>query len=1288
MRKLYYFILVTALTFGQNSNKIQIDWKGITEVEYGADSFQLPFFSYDNFHYNPDNKSILFIKKIDVSNVINESSLVISNIEYIPITTDELAIVKELKIPKELKATIENETSRGLNKAVLKFSPIINKDGVFYKITSLTYTFNFESNSNKNNQTATNYNSIVNASLSTGNWYRFYVEKSGIYKLNKKFIQSLGLDLNGVNPKRIKIYGNGGRMIPLSNINDYPIDNEENAIQIFGEQDGVFNDADYVIFYAEGVDTYNTESDTHLNLYSDRSYYYITIDGGDGKRISEYTQAIGNTTTTITTSDDYQYHEVDLYNIVKTGRRWYGETFAVDNEQEFEFKCPNVLSASQAKLKVQLASASFNLTDFTIKSNDQTVGTLAFPALTANSGTEAFNLFQNSLISPNENIKIKISFDNKGVPSSKGYLDYISLEYKRNLIGTNSQFKFQNNSVASSFGIGEYQLSNAATIKEVWDITDLYNVSKISNTGLSNNFSFKTNLGQAQKFVTLVESDFYTPKKEQQARVVNQNLKGTIFKDNQNNFKDIDYLIITPNIFKSQAEKLAVFHRDFSQLNVKVVTLESIYQEFSSGKQDIGSIRNFVKYVYENASEASKKVKYLNLMGDASFDFKNRTQNNTNFVPIFHTLNSATTGESSFASDDFFACMDDNEGNLEQTNSAADIAVGRMIVSSTQQAEEMVNKVIEYHDIKSYGSWRNDYVAVADDPDLYKTQDKYLQLYQNNLTDIIRAQKPFLNYKKILLDSYQQVSSAGGDRYPKAREEMFNSFEKGALVFNYLGHGGEDGLTNERIWEKSDGENFSNQYKYPLFITITCDFSRFDNPLRPTAGEYTYWNPKGGAISMITTIRSIGQGSAQIFNNSLAEKLFSYGSNNYVSIAEALRQAKFANNNNSSTRVVFYLGDPALMLAIPKPQIILTKVNDAPVTGPIDDFKALSFVKLAGQIQDENGNLLSLYNGELTVNVFDKEYTKNTFRNDGADAVLNFNNATAATMPFTVMGETIFRGNASITNGQFEFGFVVPKDIKIPIGNGKISFYSRRNQILLDKTGFNTTIKVGGINTNAPSDTTAPTIKLYMNDETFVNGGITNESPYFLAFINDINGINTSSGIGHDMVAILDGDESNPYIVNDYFETELDNYTNGKIRFPFRNLSLGLHTITFKVWDVYNNFATAEIQFLVINDDEMALTNVLNYPNPFVNYTEFWFTHNKPFEPLNVQVQIITITGKIVKSINQTITTEGFLSREISWDGKDDFGDKIGKGTYIYKLTVQSTITNKKTEKIEKLVIL
>ena len=191
-----------------------------------------------------------------------------------------------------------------------------------------------------------------------------------------------------------------------------------------------------------------------------------------------------------------------------------------------------------------------------------------------------------------------------------------------------------------------------------------------------------------------------------------------------------------------------------------------------------------------------------------------------------------------------------------------------------------------------------------------------------------------------------------------------------------------------------------------------------------------------------------------------------------------------------------------------------------------------------------------------------------------------------------------------------------------------------------------------------------------------------------IAYLEDEHGINTASGIGHDIVAILDGDESNPYVLNDYYETELDDYTKGKVRYPFRNLAKGLHTITFKAWDVYNNPITAEIQFVVVGDESITLTNVLNYPNPFVNYTQFWFTHNRPFEPLEVQVQVLTVTGKVVWTKNQTVTTDGFLSREITWDGKDDFGDRIGKGVYIYKLTVKSTVSGTKSEKYEKLVIL
>ena len=1271
---LLYFTLIPFFLSAQVKGEAVIEWLGVKEMSYGKFKVNIPRFSGPSFHYDAAKRAVFYTAKVKDVPYSDENKIQITNVVYDAITLSELGDLASENIPKTTNSTMIVSTSRGTREAFVTISPIIKDDFGFKRVKSFSYEV--EKNNSRISLLNKTTNSISNSVLANGNWFRFYIEKSGVYKLSKSFLQQLGLDVNTIDPKKIKIYGNGGRMLPLANNLYYPNDLTENAIQINGESDGVFNNEDFILFYGQGVDVWNEESKTHVNLYDDKSYYYITVQGADGKRIMPLVQPSGNSTLNLTTFDDHQHHELDLVNIARLGRQWFGESFEVKDEQEFDFVFPNIDFSVPVKIMLSAAAASFTPTSFNITANGNAVGAISFPSLNNNSAVEFFTgvLPSNASFTGTENIKIKLKYNNNGVAGSKGFLDNIRLIAKRKLQGYGKQFHFQYDQSVSSLGVVNYDISNATGITQIWDITETDNIAKVDNLN-QNTLSFKANLGELRKYIALDASDFYTPLKDSRTKNKNQNLKGTVFNNGQGQFQDIDYVIISPSFLFNQAEKLANFHRNYSNLNVKVITLESIYQEFSSGKQDVAAIRNCIKYIYENASTPEKRVKYVNLFGDASYDFKDRIINNTNVVPIYHSLNSNTTGESSFASDDFFGLMDPSEGNIFSDFGGIDIAVGRMLVNNVQQADEMVNKVIEYHDLKSYGNWRNSFVLVSDDSD--QVSDATLQNRQNILADAIALEKPFLNVNKILLDSYIQEASAGGSRYPKARTDFFNAFEKGALVFNYLGHGGEDGLSSERIWEKSDGQSLSNQYKYPLFITITCEFSRFDNPFRPTAGEYTYWNPKGGAISMITTIRSIGQFSAENFNDTLTKNLLSYGSSQYTSIAEALRISKNS-NPNSATNVVFYIGDPALMLAVPKPKIRLTKVNNVDATQVIDDFKSLSRIKLNGEVTDENNNLLTNYNGEVSTIIFDKTISRTTNNNDGNSPVLTFN----------VLGETIFRGNASVTNGQFEFSFVVPRDIRIPLANGRISFYAKKNQILQNETGYDSSIKIGGINENAISDNISPRVKLYMNDETFVSGGTTNESPFLVALLEDENGINTASGIGHDIVAILDGDVSNPFVLNDYYQTKLDDFTHGTLRFPLRNLAPGLHTITFKAWDVYNNPTTAEIQFIVVGDETITLTHVLNYPNPFVSYTEFWFTHNRPYEPLEVQVQVMTITGKIVWTKNQIITTEGFLSKEITWDGKDDFGDKIGKGVYVYKLTVKSSLTNKKTEKFEKLVIL
>ena len=1277
MRNLFLgtlFLLLTSV-HAQNSGTFVINWSPKTEMHFGASTLNVPQFDSEFYLFDASTKTVLFNQIINLSSLSFDNNVVLTNVAYENISNKELADLSTEYIPSSPQPKIQTYNSRNESQTFLTLSPIIKDENGLRRITSFTYqiTANNNTRTAKTNRTSS---FITNSVLANGDWYRFYIEKSGIYKISKNFLNELGLNTTNIDPRKISLYGNGGRMLPLANNIEYPSDLMQNPIQIIGEEDGKFDNEDYILFYAEGIENWNSESNTNLNLYDSKSYYYLTVSASNGKRIQQQTQPIGNSSVQINSFDDYQFHEQDVINISRLGRQWFGESFDFNPDQEFEFNFPNIDSSVPLKIRATFAAAAFTPTSFSLSTNGQNTATVAIAAIQPTSGVN-FNVASlptNTRAVGSENTKIKISFNNNAVPGSKGYLDYINIIARRKLQGYGKQFRFQYDLASSSTGIGQYTITNAAGISEVWDITDLASVTKIENNK-QDSFSFQSEMGSIKKYVAIEPQDFYSPLKENRSKITNQNIKGTIFKNNQGQFTDIDYVIISPNSLATQAEKLANFHRSYSKLNVKVITTENIYQEFSSGKQDIAAIRNCIKYIYDNASTPDKKLRYVNLFGDASYDYKNRISNNSNIVPIYHALNSNSIGESCFASDDFYGLMDTNEGNVVSFFGGIDITVGRMLVNNPLQANEMVDKVLQYHDIKSLGNWRNNVVIITDDSDI--PSDASLQDRQNKLADLISTKKPFFNVNKIILDSYSQEASAGGFRYPKARTDIFNAFEKGALIFNYLGHGGEDGLAAERIWEKSDSQNLNNQYKYPLFITITCEFSRFDNPSRPTAGEYTYWNPKGGAIAMITTIREISQFNGENFNDRLSAILLSYDSNQDISIADALRIAK-NNNPNSSTNVVFYIGDPAIKLAIPKPKIKLTKVNDIPVSQQIDDFKSLARIKLSGELVDENDNLLTDYNGDVATAIFDKNIERTTFNNDNNSPAINF----------STLGETIFRGNASVKNGLFEFNFVVPRDIRIPLNKGRISFYSTKSGTIENQTGYNTTIKIGGINENAAQDNISPKVKLYMNDETFVSGGITNSSPFLLAVLEDENGINTASGIGHDITAVLDGDVSNPFVLNDYYQTNTNDFTKGTLRFPLRNIAPGLHTITFKVWDVYNNPSTVEIQFLVVSDEGITLTHVLNYPNPFVNYTEFWFTHNKPFEPLEVQVQVLTVTGKVVWSKNQIVTTEGFLSRDIVWDGRDDFGDKIGKGVYIYKLTVKSSLSNKKAEKFEKLVIL
>lgn len=1272
-----FLILSTFFVFAQNQ-PIELVWKDQVNISSVPESpYYIPSFDPAYLDYDRVTKKLTYVRSFDGHTFYEIVNPVFENVSP--------SVAKNITITND-QLTYSFSTAKGRNalKTILEIEPFIRANGTIQRLTS--FVLRPTSNRPASYQLPKNLDNVPglqNAVLASGKWFRFYVEETGIQRIDLNFLRNLGFSTDEINPNTLKIYGHGGQMLPLVNA-DTPasfFDLPEIPLQLSLANPNVLSSGDDIYFYAEAPNgIFSPENETHLNLYAERAYYYVTFSGGPGKRMFQAQQPVGTTDELITTYDDAQYYEVDENSLSLVGRRWFGDRFDITTQRTYDFSFPNLVTSEPVNVRILLGGIAINSTSMNISLNGQALGTATINPTGSDLPSNGTTFIRNTNVS-SEAISLTLAYNKQGNPAARGFLDYIRLQAVRSLVGSATQFSFQKNSAAQTGGIGEYVLTNASQIEQVWDVTDMHNVTFYENTSGQNTFSFKTSLGTIKKYQTFVPADAYQPSIDQsQKNVSNQNLKGTIFTNAQGQFEDIDYLVITPQSFISQARRLANLRGSVSGLTTRVVSLEEIYTEFNSGKQDIAAIRNFIRYVYANASSENNRLKYVALMGDTSVDYKNRLPNNNNILPTYQNIGSFATTSSSFMSDDFFAMMDSSEGNMVASD-LMDLAVGRIVADTPQLADLMITKIEDFEKRPSYASWRNNFLLISDDVD-EDWEHSQIQVQLDNLGDEISLNKPAINVKKIHTDAFQQISSAGGDRYPEVNKAITDEVELGVSVVNYFGHGGEDGLGQERLVTVGNVQSWRNPNRYNVFVTVTCEFTKFDNPLRITAGELSYHNPQGGPVSMITTTRAIGVGAGVSFNNTLAPFLFDYQNQGYT-VGEAVMLTK-NNLGGNGKRIVFYIGDPALKLPYGDPTIRLTSLNDVPFSQATDTLKGLSKNIIKGEIVDNSGNRITNYNGKLTTTLFDKRIERSTLGNDGTR-----NNAQELLiLDFTTLGETLFRGQSTVTNGEFQVEFILPRDTRIPIGNGRISMYAVRDNILEEQVGHSNEILVGGINENAPEDDEGPLIQLFMNDETFVDGGITNNSPFILANLEDMSGINTAGGIGHDIVAILDDDDENPIVLNDYYEAEADNFMKGKVYYQLRDLEEGPHVLRFRAWDTYNNSSVAEIQFTVSSNENLSITRVLNYPNPFTDYTEFWFNHNRPFEPLEVQVQVFTVTGKIVWSQNQLINTDGFLSRDITWDGRDDFGDRIGKGVYVYKLTVRSTLTNHKTEKYEKLVIL
>lgn len=1090
--------------------------------------------------------------------------------------------------------------------------------------------------------------------LSKGQWIKIGVTEKGIYKIDRDFLQRAGVNAAAVNPKKLAMFGNGGGgMLPQPNDQFRPFDLKENAIQVIGEEDGRFDDSDYVLFYGNTPHEYSYRPSCSCfhytrNVYSDTTYYFLKVDGEDGMRVSTREQVVSNGPE-VTVYDDLLAHEADINKIGKSGRYWQGEIFSSTGNASLTFDGGEgrYVDGTEVMLISDVVGQSYGASSFDVSVNGTPVLNQPLEAIGEGSylplGTHRVDTarFSASAIGAGDITTLSYTFNRFFGKTSLGYLDYFFLQGKKELSYRQQGLSFRNKDVSGQEPV-VYRISNASTVEQVWEVSDPARPERISFQLVNENAVFGVEAGSVERpaeFMAFGASAFKSPASV--VPVANQHLKSGEVPD---------LVILTHKNFLMEANRLAAFRRSSDGLDVRVVTVEQVYNEFSSGMQDVSAIRDYMRYLYR---AVPGKLKYLLLFGDASYDYKGRTEEH-NFVPVYQSRESFDQ-ILSFSSDDYFAFLDDDEGEwVEETRGdhIADIGVGRLPVWTAKQAVEVVNKIIGYStDISGVGSWRTDLYFLADDGDF----NIHLRDADRLAAYVDTAYTQF-NIKKIYLDAFKQELIDSRQRSPEMYDAVKQAVDNGAFILNYSGHGNATLLTEERVVVYDSLIKWRNGARLALFVTATCEFGQYDDPAVPSGAEALMLNPQGGAIALLTTTRPVYAHTNFVLNQAFYRAVFEKINGEYPRLGDVIKETKNNSLRGPVNRNFALLGDPSMRLNYPVFNLKITELNGSPLDGVPDTVSAMNKVVVKGIVADGFGNQVPDFNGELTVNMFDKPVTYTTLGDESQPTT------------YDLWSNAVYRGQVSITAGEFMYEFVVPKNISYQQTRGKITMYAKPQTGLLDASGATINFYLGGSKPPAFNDSKPPVVEAFINDEVFKTGDKVNANPLLMLKLSDENGINISQkGIGQSITYRIDDRE--PVILNDYYVSDLDDFTNGTVLYPLGTLSKGKHKLTVEAFDTFSNGAEATIEFVVSEDTKVRLKNVLSFPNPATESITFRLEHDRGDHLLSMSLELVDQRGAVVDRMEWQANNTGGFVESPQWN-RNYYGRRIENGIYIYRLIV------------------
>ena len=1089
--------------------------------------------------------------------------------------------------------------------------------------------------------------------LNSGKWVKIQVAEDGIYKLTAADLKKMGFS----NLDKVAVYGYGG----------WPLDEDFSTTYIDDVPEvAVWRSADYLLFYGKGPRKWEySSSDKSFihtnNPYSNYGYYFVSEKETTGRKMEKAASAAG-ATLQVTTFDDYVLHEEELVSVNSSGRELYGESFTSTLSRDFTISVPGITN-DEGKATLSFISRGNGTITMNVDGNALISGSVSVPSDEYEVARELYRE-RAWMADKGETVKVNIGYSTTG--HKNVHLNYFRLQMKRQLKVYDNYTFFRSLSARGNASRFVIQGADASTL--VFDVTDGVNPQQMETSLNGTELSFSIPASASlREFVVVKPSQIKAPVTV--GEVANQNLHA---------LPQQDMIIIAQPNFTTQAERLAEAHRTKDNLTVRVVTPESIYNEFSSGTPDATAYRRFMKVFYDRKTSEADAPKYLLLFGDGSFDNRKLTSawksvDMSNMLLTYQTENSLSS--QSYVIDDYFGFLDDADNKKSLQNKKLCLGIGRFPIRTVEQATQMVDKVISYMENKNTGSWKNNLCFMADDgsnTDGFMTEHME---FADQLAGYVESEHPEFLVNKLYYDAYKKDMTAG--TYPDVRSGLQKLLKDGLLLFNYTGHGGTTALSDEKVLTQTD----INQFTYthlPVWVTATCDFTRFDD-LNTSAGEDVFLNKSSGGIALFTTVRVAYSRPNFPINDNVIRNLFERNNGRRRTLGEVMQATK--NTLSSVYKLGFCLiGDPAVKMAYPEFGMKVTTVNGQSVDGNSISFKALEKITVEGEVLDASGQLVTDFTGIVNPTVKDSKVTVTCLKNSNKDDSPAFT--------FTDYPNTIFIGNDSVRNGKFSFTFTVPKDISYSNLQGKMNLYAVDTESGNEAQGNFDNFIVGGTSDTAETDTIGPEIRaLYLNDTTFVDGGQVNTTPYFVAELWDKSGVNiTGSSVGHDMMLVIDESTVLSYNLNSYYELLLGEDGTGIVKFPIPALEPGKHTAEFWVWDILNNSTVRTFTFEVVEGLKPFLFDVIATPGIAREQVTFHLMHNRPESRMRVGIMVYDLAGRQLWKHEESGTSGLFENYTVSWDLTSG-GARMRPGVYIYRAAI-STDNSKDATKARKFIIL